>query len=168
MHTIDLSDTGVTTDSERSPSLEQGARRIQFDISAWAVVKLMAGLLLLGVVGNVAYQIRDVFVWTAAALFLAVALNPLVARLEPKLGRTAAALLVFLGFVMLLLATLAAFVAPFVTQVDQLRTGLPNALEDARHNHAAGSRHESMLWCESSASPIHHAVASSPAPTAAR
>src|SRR5205085_1676946 len=85
----------------------------------WAVVKLMVGLLLLGVVGNLAHQIRDVLVWTAAALFLAVALNPLVARLEPRLGRTAAALVVFLGFVVLLIATLAALVAPFVTQVDQ-------------------------------------------------
>jgi predicted PurR-regulated permease PerM len=95
----------------------------------------MVGLLLLGIVGNVALQVRDVLVWTAAALFLAIALNPLVTRLEPKLGRTAAALVVFLGFVVVLIATLAALVAPFVTQVDQLTTGLPNALQDARHNH---------------------------------
>jgi len=135
MHTIDLPDTGAVTDSERRSSLGPATRRIRFDISAWAVAKLMVGLLLLGVVGNVALQIRDVLVWTAAALFLAVALNPLVTRLEPKLGRTAAALVVFIGFVALLIATLAALVAPFVTQVDQLTTGLPNALEDARRNH---------------------------------
>jgi predicted PurR-regulated permease PerM len=135
MHTIDLPDMSTATDSERPSSLGPDARRIRFDISAWAVAKLMVGLLLLGVVGNVALQIRDVLVWTAAALFLAVALNPLVTRLEPKLGRTAAALVVFIGFVALLIATLAALVAPFVTQVDQLTTGLPNALEDARRNH---------------------------------
>ena len=135
MHTIDLPEMSAPTDFERPSSLEPTQRRIQIDVSAWAVTKLMAGLLLLGVVGNVTYQIRDVLVWTAAALFLAVALNPLVTRLEPKFGRTGAALVVFIGFVVLLIAVLAALVAPFVTQVDQLRTGLPQALEDARHNH---------------------------------
>ena len=132
---IDGPEVNAAVEAERRSSTEPQPRRVQFDISGWAVVKLMAGLLLLGVVGNLAHQIRDVLVWTAAALFLAVALNPLVARLEPRLGRTAAALVVFLGFVVLLIATLAALVAPFVTQVDQLTTGLPNALQDARHNH---------------------------------
>ena len=133
MHTTDRPQTSTITDPQRR-SVGPEARRVQFDVSGWAVAKLMAGLLLLGVVGNVAYQIRDVLVWTAAALFLAVALNPLVARLEPKLGRTAAAIAVFLGFVVVLIATLAALVAPFVTQVDQLTTGVPNALQDARQN----------------------------------
>jgi len=132
---IDGPEVNAAVEAERRSSTEPQPRRVQFDISGWAVVKLMAGLLLLGVVGNLAHQIRDVLVWTAAALFLAVALNPLVARLEPRLGRTAAALVVFLGFVVVLIATLAALVAPFVTQVDQLTTGLPNALQDARHNH---------------------------------
>jgi len=132
---IDGPEVNAAVEAERRSSTEPQPRRVQFDVSGWAVVKLMAGLLLLGVVGNLAHQIRDVLVWTAAALFLAVALNPLVARLEPRLGRTAAALVVFLGFVVLLIATLAALVAPFVTQVDQLTTGLPNALQDARHNH---------------------------------
>jgi predicted PurR-regulated permease PerM len=135
MQTIDRPHTSTTTDRERRPAAGRDTRRVEFDISGWAVVKIMVGLLLLGVVGNVAYQIRDVLVWTAAALFLAIALNPLVTRLEPKFGRTGAALAVFVGFVVVLIATLAALVAPFVTQVDQLTTGLPNALQDARHNH---------------------------------
>src|SRR3954453_20176823 len=136
MQTIDRPQPKTTTtDPERRPAAGRDTRRVEFDISGWAVVKLMVGLLLLGVVGNVAYQIRDVLVWTAAALFLAIALNPLVTHLEPKFGRTGAALAVFVGFVVVLIATLAALVAPFVTQVDQLSTGLPNALQDARHNH---------------------------------
>jgi predicted PurR-regulated permease PerM len=134
MHTIDRPESSTTT-PELRPSPGPGRRRVEFDVSGWAVAKLMVGLLLLGVAGNVVYQIRDVFIWTAAALFLAIALNPLVTRLEPKLGRPAAALAVFLGFVVVLIAALTALVAPFVTQVDQLTTGLPNALEDARHNH---------------------------------
>ena len=135
VHPIDGPEMNAAVETERRPSEDAEPRRVRFDVSAWAIAKLMAGLLLLGVAGNLAHQIRDVIVWAAAALFLAVALNPLVARLEPKLGRTAAAVVVFLGFIVLLLTTLAAFVAPFVTQVDQLTTGLPNALQDARHNH---------------------------------
>ena len=132
---IDGPEMNAAVEAERRPPDGAEPRRVRVDVSAWAIAKLMAGLLLLGVVGNLAHQIRDVLVWAAAALFLAVALNPVVARLEPKLGRTAAALVVFLGFIVLLLAALAALVAPFVTQVDQLTTGLPNALQDARHNH---------------------------------
>ena len=132
---IDGPEMNAAVEAERRRSDGMEVRRVRFDVSGWAIAKLMAGLLLLGVVGNLAHQIRDVLVWVAAALFLAVALNPMVARLEPKLGRTAAALVVFLGFIVLLLAALAALVAPFVTQVDQLTTGLPNALQDARHNH---------------------------------
>ena len=74
-------------------------RRITFDISASAVAKIVVGLLALGFIGDLAGQMRDVFVWTLAAAFLAIALNPLVERLEPRLGRRPAATLVFLGFV---------------------------------------------------------------------
>ena len=77
---------------------------------------------------------RDIFVWTLAALFLAIALNPLVERLEPRIGRRPAATVVFVGFVIGFLAVLAAFVAPFVTQVDQLSTAVPKAIADARQN----------------------------------
>ncbi|MDX6553253.1 MAG: hypothetical protein QOH74_1741 [Gaiellales bacterium] len=109
-------------------------RRVVFDITGWAVVKLMTGLLVLGVVASVASQMRSVIVWMFAALFLAVALNPLVTKLEPRLGRTGATLAVFAGFTIGLIAVLAALVAPFVTQVDQLTTSLPNALQDATSN----------------------------------
>ena len=109
-------------------------RRVVFDIAGWAVVKLMTGLLVLGVVASVASQMRNVIVWMFAALFLAVALNPLVTKLEPRLGRTGATLAVFAGFTIGLIGVLAALVAPFVTQVDQLTTTLPNALQDATSN----------------------------------
>src|SRR5689334_8665600 len=46
MRTIDLPDTS-TTHPEPRPSAGDRSRRIEFDVSGWAVVKLMAGLLLL-------------------------------------------------------------------------------------------------------------------------
>jgi predicted PurR-regulated permease PerM len=109
-------------------------RRLTIDITGAAVVKIVVGLLAVAFIGDLAGRMRDVIVWTLAAGFLAIALNPLVERLEPRLGRRPAATVVFLGFVVGFLAVFAALVAPFVTQVDELSTGLPQAISDAREN----------------------------------
>jgi predicted PurR-regulated permease PerM len=109
-------------------------RRVTFDISGAAVGKIVVGLLALAFIGDLLSQMRDVFVWTLAAAFLAIALNPLVERLEPRLGRRPAATVVFLASVIGFLAIVAALVVPFVSQVDQLSTGLPQAISDARQD----------------------------------
>jgi predicted PurR-regulated permease PerM len=119
-----------------APTPAAPRRRLTIDISGSAVVKIVLGLLALGVIGDLLSQMRDVFVWTLTATFLAVALNPLVVRLEPRLGRKTASTVVFLGFVAGFIAVFAAFVAPFVTQVDKLSTALPKAISDAQHNSA--------------------------------
>ena len=77
----------------------------------------------LGFVVGLLDRMRDIFIWILAAAFLAVALNPLVEKLEPKLGRRPAATVVFIGFVIGFIAVATAFVAPFVTQVDQYPDG---------------------------------------------
>ena len=69
-------------------------RRIVFDLAGGAVAKIVVGLLVLGFVERPARRMRDIFVWTLAATFLAIALNPLVERLEPRLGRKPAATVV--------------------------------------------------------------------------
>src|SRR5436305_2976092 len=76
-------------------------RRTEYvwDIRWVAVGKIMVGLFLLSLFAGVANQIRDVAVWALAAAFFAIALNPLVSRLEPRLGRTTAVTVVFFGFV---------------------------------------------------------------------
>ena len=109
-------------------------RRLTIDVSWATVAKLVVGLLLLAFIGDLAGRMRDVFVWILAAAFLAVALNPVVERLEPRLGRRPAATVVFLGFTIGFLAVLAALVLPFVTQVDDLSTGLPKAISEARED----------------------------------
>lgn len=123
---------GVILDPADAPA--PPTRRVTIDISGWAVAKIVVGLLALAFLGDLAGRMRDVFVWLLAAAFLAIALNPLVERLEPRIGRRPAATVVFLGFVIGFLAVVAAFVAPFVTQVDELSTGLPQAISDAQHN----------------------------------
>jgi predicted PurR-regulated permease PerM len=109
-------------------------RRVTIDITGSAVAKIVVGLLALGFVGDLFSRMRDLFVWTLAAAFLAIALNPLVERLEPRLGRKPAATVVVLGSVVGFLAILVALIAPFVTQVDQLSKALPKAIADAQHN----------------------------------
>jgi predicted PurR-regulated permease PerM len=109
-------------------------RRVTIDLTGSAVAKIVVGLLVLGFVGDLFSRMRDIFVWTLAATFLAIALNPLVARLEPRLGRKPAATVVVLGSVLGFLAILVALIAPFVTQVDQLSTAIPKAIADAQHN----------------------------------
>jgi predicted PurR-regulated permease PerM len=113
---------------------DTGRHRVTIDLTGAAVTKVVIGLLALGFVGDLFSRMRDIFVWTLAALFLAFALNPLVERLEPRLGRKPAATVVVLGAVVAFLGILVAFIAPFVTQVDELSTALPKAISDAQHN----------------------------------
>ena len=118
---------------ESSPAA--GVRRpITVDITGGAVLKIVVGLLALTFVADIFAQLRDILVWALASLFLAIALNPLVERLEPRVGRKPAATLVVLGFVLAFIGILIALVAPFVTQVDELSTAVPQAISDAREN----------------------------------
>ena len=109
-------------------------RPITIDVTGGAVLKIVLGLLVLAFVADVFARLRDILVWALASLFLAVALNPLVERLEPRIGRKPAATVVVLGFVLAFIGILIALVAPFVTQVDELSTAVPQAISDAREN----------------------------------
>jgi predicted PurR-regulated permease PerM len=110
------------------------SRRITIDITSGAVAKIIAGLLILGFVGDLLSRMRDLFVWTLTAAFLALALNPLVEKLEPRFGRKPAATLVVVGAVVGFIGVLVALIFPFVSQVDQLSTAVPKAISDAQHN----------------------------------
>ncbi|HET6848365.1 MAG TPA: AI-2E family transporter [Gaiellales bacterium] len=117
-----------------APSWGPRSGRMVIDVSTRSVMRIVIGLLALAFVADVAGQMRDVLVWIFAAAFLAIALNPLVVRLESRMGRRPAATVVFVGFVVLFVAILVTLVAPFVTQVDQLTTAVPTAISEAKHN----------------------------------
>jgi predicted PurR-regulated permease PerM len=111
-----------------------GGRRLTFDVTGAAIVKASIAILVIGFVGSLVSELRDLFIWTLTALFFAIALNPLVERLEPRIGRKPAATVVVLGSAIVFLGVLVALIAPFVTQVDQLSTAIPKAIADAKHN----------------------------------
>jgi len=129
-------DTIEELDTEVGPINDRPAerRRLTFDITGTAIVKIVVGLLMLAFIGDIAAQMREVFVWFLAAAFLAVALNPLVERLEPRVGRRTAATVVVLAAAAALVAVVAALVLPFVTQVDRLSTAVPEAISEARQD----------------------------------
>jgi len=109
-------------------------RRTTVDITGSAVAKVVVGLLVLGLADSLFVRMRDIFVWTLTAAFLAIALNPLVERLEPRFGRKPAATIVAIGSLVGFVAVLAALIAPLVSQVDQLSTAVPKAIADAQRN----------------------------------
>src|SRR3954471_15524152 len=140
-----MATTGTTTTPVAPPPREEEqplltptwgprAGRMVIDISGRSVMRIVIGLLALAFIANIAGQMKAVLVWIFAAAFLAIALNPLVVRLEPKMGRRTAATVFFVGFVIGFIAILVALVAPFVTQVDQLTTAVPTAITEAKHN----------------------------------
>jgi predicted PurR-regulated permease PerM len=111
-------------------------QRTVVELPSATIAKLVAGLIALSLTLELASQIREVLIWCGAALFLAIALNPLVARIEPRIGRTAAVLVVFTGFLAGLLLVISTLVAPFVTQVDDLTKNLPAEVQRATQHGA--------------------------------
>jgi predicted PurR-regulated permease PerM len=106
-------------------------RLVSFDVPAAMLLKIGVAILLLVLAGEVLSQIRDALVLVVTSLFLAVALNPLVQRLERRLSRRLSVLAVFLGFVLLLVVVATALVAPFASQVDDIAATLPADIRDA-------------------------------------
>jgi predicted PurR-regulated permease PerM len=125
---------GASEAARRRTTPEATRRRTTIDITGGAVAKVIIGLLVLGIANDLLTRMRDIFVWTLTAAFLAIALNPLVEKLEPRVGRKPAATIVVIGSLVGFLGVLVALVAPFVTQVDQLSTAVPKAIEDAQQN----------------------------------
>jgi len=92
---------------------------------------VLATLLLLYVV----VETRRVLIWMVVAAFFAVALDPLVDRIQrraPWCRRSVATLLVFLTVLLLLAGTVALFVVPLAQQGTKFAGQLPDLLEQAR------------------------------------
>jgi predicted PurR-regulated permease PerM len=82
----------------------------------------------------VVIEVRRVLTWIVIAAFFAVALTPLVDRVQRRLvhRRSLATLLVFLVVLLALVALVAAFAVPLAKEGSQLAGQLPQLIEDAR------------------------------------
>jgi predicted PurR-regulated permease PerM len=82
----------------------------------------------------VVVEVRRVLTWILVAAFFAVALTPLVDRVQRRMvhRRSLATLLVFLVVLAALAALVAAFVVPLAKEGSQLAGQLPQLIEDAR------------------------------------
>ena len=65
-------------------------------------------------------SVRTVLIWLGMAVFIAIALNPAVVRVERYMRRTWAVVTVFFTFVVAPLLGLALLAAPFVDQINEL------------------------------------------------
>jgi len=111
-----------------------GATRLVVDVPLRVVAKVLTAVLVFSIAVSLLEGVRSVLIWVGTALFIAIALNPAVVRVERAMRRTWAVVTVFFAFLIGLIAIVALLAAPFVTQVDQISKNAPHAADDVMKN----------------------------------
>ena len=108
--------------------------RVVIDVSARTVVKVLviafAGLALIRIFRGAA----QVITWLAIAVFLAVALEPVVRFCQRWMSRPWAVITVFGSLLLLVAAFLAVLIVPLATQVDDLQRAAPGYIDKLERN----------------------------------
>ena len=104
-------------------------RRIVIDVPTRTIVRVIALVLAAAAAVKIVGAVSHVLTWIAVAVFLAVALEPVVRVTERWMSRTWAVLAVFTGLLMLVALFLAVLIIPIATQVDDLRNAAPGYLQ---------------------------------------
>ncbi len=105
--------------------MAEAPRSVVLDIPLRVIAKVLVSVLVFSVAVSLLSSVRTVLVWVGMAVFIAIALNPAVVRVERVMRRNWAVVTVFFVFVAGLLAVLALLVAPFVTQIDTISKTAP-------------------------------------------
>jgi predicted PurR-regulated permease PerM len=108
--------------------------RLVIDVPTRTVVRVIALVIVAAAAVKVVDAVSNVLTWIAVAIFLAVALEPVVRVAERWLSRTWAVLAVFTGLVTLVALFLAVLIIPIATQVDDLRDAAPGYLQRLERN----------------------------------
>lgn len=106
-------------------AMAEAPRSVVLDIPLRVIAKVLVSVLVFSVAVSLLSSVRTVLVWVGMAVFIAIALNPAVVRVERVMRRNWAVVTVFFVFVAGLLAVLALLVAPFVTQIDTISKTAP-------------------------------------------
>src|SRR4029079_11753354 len=129
MHHPTTSSTGTTRLRGGPAPDPTPVRRTIVEFPTRTLVRVVVALIIFGLAVNLLATLRDVVVWTATALFLAIALDPAVSRLELRMARPAAVLIVFGLFALGLLVVIGALMMPLITQLDEISKHGPGDLE---------------------------------------
>jgi len=108
--------------------------RLVIDVPTRTIVRVIALVLVAAAAVKVLGAVSHVLTWLAVALFLAVALEPVVRFVERWMSRTWAVLAVFTGLLGLIAIFLAVLIIPIATQVDDLRAAAPGYLQKLERN----------------------------------
>jgi predicted PurR-regulated permease PerM len=109
-------------------------RRIVIDVPTRTIVRVIALVLAAAAAVKILDAVSHVLTWIAVAVFLAVALEPVVRVTERWMSRTWAVLAVFTGLLTLVALFLAVLIIPIATQVDDLRDAAPGYLQRLERN----------------------------------
>jgi predicted PurR-regulated permease PerM len=105
------------------------------DLRPRTVLRVLAIVLVVGIALEVVWISRHVLAWVVIALFLALALDPLVGWIErrTRLGRGTAIGLTYLLALIVIVAVGATFVPKLVDEVNGFVQALPNYVHDLTH-----------------------------------
>ena len=114
--------------------LTEAPRHVVLDVPFRVIAKVLVSVLVFSLAVSFLHSVRTVLIWVGMAVFIAIALNPAVVRLERVMRRNWAVMTVFFTFVVGLFAVVALLVAPFVNQINALPKTAPQAAQRLSQN----------------------------------
>ena len=115
-------------------AITEAPQRIVLDVPLRTVGKVLVAILVFSITVSLLESVRTVLVWVGMALFIAIALNPAVVRVEQLMRRNWAVVCVFFGFIVGLIVVVTLLVAPFVSQINDLPKTAPHIAERLTRN----------------------------------
>lgn len=107
--------------------------RVQVDLSFTSIIKILFIIALFGFGYYVLHELSTLLVQLSIAVFLAIAADPLVRRLEARgVGRGKAIAVVMIGVFLVVGGILAIFVPPLIEQGNRLVKATPGLIDDTR------------------------------------
>lgn len=114
-----------------------GPLRVSADLRrpfVWGFVATVGGLVAISLGGALA-SLSTILIWIGVALFIALALDPLVHWLEShKISRALSIVIVFVGFAVLFGGLLAWIIPTAVTQITQFAAAVPGYITDLQQS----------------------------------
>ena len=112
--------------SPRQVEIGEAPSRVVLDVPFRVIAKVLVSVLVFSIAVSLLDSVRTVLIWLGMAVFIAIALNPAVVRVERLMRRTWAVVTVFFTFVVGLLIVLALLAAPFVSQINDSQKRAPS------------------------------------------